>query len=141
MARILVAEDEADMAMGLRDNLEFEGYEVVVVGDGEAALRAVTEHNPDLLLLNEPLPAFRENPGEFWGIVNELKRMGKGILLTTSDPDAIGEDVDRIDVLYGGVILDSGSPLEVIGRVREAGWPPPRRMYGGFAVNEGRDIE
>ena len=35
MARILVAEDEPDMAMGLRDNLQFEGYEVLEARDGE----------------------------------------------------------------------------------------------------------
>lgn len=56
MARILIAEDEADMATGLRDNLEFEGYEVIVVGDGEAALKAVADHNPDLLLLDIMMP-------------------------------------------------------------------------------------
>ena len=34
MPRILIAEDEADMAAGLRDNLQFEGYDVVVAGEG-----------------------------------------------------------------------------------------------------------
>ena len=47
MARILIAEDEADIAMGLRDNLEFEGYEVTIAADGEAALEAVERENPD----------------------------------------------------------------------------------------------
>jgi len=56
MARILVAEDESDMAMGLRDNLQFEGYEVVVAEDGEAALTAATTRNPDLILLDIMMP-------------------------------------------------------------------------------------
>lgn len=56
MARILVAEDEADMAMGLRDNLQFEGYEVIVAEDGEAALAAATQHSPDLILLDIMMP-------------------------------------------------------------------------------------
>ena len=56
MARILVAEDESDMAMGLRDNLQFEGYEVVVAEDGEAALIAATTKNPDLILLDIMMP-------------------------------------------------------------------------------------
>lgn len=56
MSRILIAEDEADMAMGLRDNLQFEGYEVIVVGDGEAAVKAVTESSPDLVLLDIMMP-------------------------------------------------------------------------------------
>ena len=56
MARILVAEDEADMAMGLRDNLQFEGYDVIVAGDGEAALDAAIQHTPDLILLDIMMP-------------------------------------------------------------------------------------
>ncbi len=56
MPRILIAEDEKDMAMGLRDNLQFEGYEVVIAEDGEAAMKAVDEHNPDLVLLDIMMP-------------------------------------------------------------------------------------
>ncbi|MGD2108813.1 MAG: response regulator transcription factor [Phycisphaerae bacterium] len=56
MARILVAEDESAMAMGLRDNLQFEGYEVIVAEDGEAALQAATTQNPDLILLDIMMP-------------------------------------------------------------------------------------
>ncbi len=56
MARILVAEDEADMAMGLRDNLQFEGHEVIVAVDGEAALTAATSQSPDLILLDIMMP-------------------------------------------------------------------------------------
>ena len=56
MARILIADDEADMVTGLRDNLQFEGYEVIVASDGEAALRAATEKSPDLVLLDIMMP-------------------------------------------------------------------------------------
>ncbi|MCP4245742.1 MAG: response regulator transcription factor [bacterium] len=56
MARILIAEDEPDMLMGLRDNLQFEGYEVLEARDGEEAVRLVTEQRPDLLLLDVMMP-------------------------------------------------------------------------------------
>ena len=56
MARILIADDEAGMVTGLRDNLQFEGYEVVVANDGEAALKAATTQNPDLVLLDIMMP-------------------------------------------------------------------------------------
>jgi len=56
MARILIAEDEQDMAAGLRDNLQFEGYEVLIANDGEAALRLATTSNPDLVLLDIMMP-------------------------------------------------------------------------------------
>jgi DNA-binding response OmpR family regulator len=42
--------------MGLRDNLQFEGYEVIVVGDGEEAVKAVAEQSPDLVLLDIMMP-------------------------------------------------------------------------------------
>ncbi len=56
MARILIAEDEPDMAMGLRDNLQFEGYEVLEAADGEKALEIAKTQRPDLILLDIMLP-------------------------------------------------------------------------------------
>lgn len=56
MAKILIAEDEQDMAMGLRDNLQYEGYEVIVTHDGEMALDAIQKESPDLLLLDLMMP-------------------------------------------------------------------------------------
>ncbi|MDO8632602.1 MAG: response regulator transcription factor [Phycisphaerales bacterium] len=56
MARILIADDEADMVTGLRDNLQFEGYDVIVAADGESALKAATTQSPDLVLLDIMMP-------------------------------------------------------------------------------------
>ena len=56
MARILIADDEADMVTGLRDNLQFEGYEVIVASDGEGALKAATDQSPDLVILDIMMP-------------------------------------------------------------------------------------
>ena len=44
------------MALGLRDNCEYEGYEVTVARDGEAGLAAALEERPDLILLDVMLP-------------------------------------------------------------------------------------
>lgn len=56
MARILIAEDEPDMAMGLQDNLQFEGYEALVAADGEQALALAQNERPDLILLDVMMP-------------------------------------------------------------------------------------
>jgi two-component system alkaline phosphatase synthesis response regulator PhoP len=56
MPRILVAEDEPDMLMGLRDNLQYEGYEVLEARDGEEALDAISRDRPDLVLLDVMMP-------------------------------------------------------------------------------------
>ncbi len=56
MPRILIAEDEPDMAMGLRDNLQFEGYDVVVATDGEQAVELTKAERPDLIMLDVMMP-------------------------------------------------------------------------------------
>jgi two-component system, OmpR family, alkaline phosphatase synthesis response regulator PhoP len=57
MSRLLVVEDEQHLAEGLRFNLEAEGYEVDLVGTGEAALqRLLPEHSYDALILDIMLP-------------------------------------------------------------------------------------
>ncbi len=54
--RILVIEDDAALARVLRDNLVFDGFDVVCVTDGEAALRHVGASAPDLVVLDIMLP-------------------------------------------------------------------------------------
>ena len=56
IARILVAEDNEDLAFGLRNNLEIEGYEVALETDGAAALARVRDFQPDLVVLDLMLP-------------------------------------------------------------------------------------
>jgi two-component system alkaline phosphatase synthesis response regulator PhoP len=54
--KILVVEDESHLARGLQFNLEREGYEVVVAGDGKAALECMREQSFDLMILDLMLP-------------------------------------------------------------------------------------
>ncbi len=56
MARILVIEDEPAMQTGLRDNLEIEGYEVEIAGDGTSGLESLLGHPYDLVILDVMLP-------------------------------------------------------------------------------------
>jgi two-component system alkaline phosphatase synthesis response regulator PhoP len=53
---ILVVEDEAAMLRLLQDNLIYEGYEVLVATDGEAAVEIALRARPDLILLDIMLP-------------------------------------------------------------------------------------
>jgi len=54
--RILIVEDEPSMVAGLRDNFEFEGYEVVTAGDGEAGLERALADSPDIVILDVMMP-------------------------------------------------------------------------------------
>lgn len=56
MAHIVIIEDEPDLAMGLRDNLEFEQHTVAHALTGEEGIALVAEHAPDLVLLDIMLP-------------------------------------------------------------------------------------
>ncbi len=56
MKRIVVVEDNADLAYGLRNNLEIEGYQVEWAADGLEGLRLAREHDPDLIILDLMLP-------------------------------------------------------------------------------------
>src|SRR5438552_17401135 len=55
-SRILIVEDEPAMVAGLRDNFEYEGYEVISAGDGVAGLDCALADNPDLVVLDVMMP-------------------------------------------------------------------------------------
>lgn len=57
MTRVVIAEDEALIRLDLAEMLEDAGYDVVAaVSDGQAAVEAVKEHRPDLVLLDVKMP-------------------------------------------------------------------------------------
>jgi DNA-binding response OmpR family regulator len=53
---VLVVEDDPSIALGLRINLEGEGYEVLSADDGERGLALAVERSPDVILLDVMLP-------------------------------------------------------------------------------------
>jgi DNA-binding response OmpR family regulator len=70
MSRVLVVEDEAHLAQGLRFNLEAEGYSAEVVGDGEAATERLLgkRENFDAIVLDIMLPG-----KDGFSVVSELR--------------------------------------------------------------------
>jgi DNA-binding response OmpR family regulator len=56
MQKILVIEDEKEMASGLKDILEFEGYEVAIAETGKEGLQAIGRKTPDCIILDLMLP-------------------------------------------------------------------------------------
>lgn len=56
MPKILIIEDEPNMVLGIRDSLEYEGYEVSVARDGEEGLNKASAEKTDLILLDVMLP-------------------------------------------------------------------------------------
>jgi two-component system alkaline phosphatase synthesis response regulator PhoP len=116
MARILIADDEQDMAMGLRDNLQFEGYDVLVANDGEKALELATEENPDLVLLDIMMPKL-----DGLEVCRRIRQAGHTIpiLMLT----AKGQEIDIVRGLEVGAddyITKPFSIRELMARVKAA---------------------
>lgn len=55
-SKILIVEDEPAMVAGLRDNFEYEGYEVISAGDGVTGLERALTDSPDLVVLDVMMP-------------------------------------------------------------------------------------
>jgi two-component system alkaline phosphatase synthesis response regulator PhoP len=112
--RILVVEDESDIATVLEGDLKLEGYEVEVVGDGEAATRLAREKPFDLILLDVMLP--RKDGFE---VCRELRRAGLRmpiILLTAKTQEA--EKVMGLDLGADDYVTKPFSPKELRARIR-----------------------
>ncbi len=89
MSRILVVEDNENLAYGLGASLELEGHEVAIAPDGKEGLRYVREWKPDLIVLDVMLP---EIGG--YQVLKTLREEGISspvILLT-----ARGEETDKV---------------------------------------------
>lgn len=74
MTRILVVEDSPDLAFGLRTNLEIEGYDVRVAGDGRTALREFDDFRPDLVVLDLMIPELNG-----YGVLQALRERGSSV--------------------------------------------------------------
>ncbi|MBI5630062.1 MAG: response regulator transcription factor [Elusimicrobia bacterium] len=112
-AKILVVEDDRNIAKVLRYNLEKEGYAVVSCFDGEAGLEAFRKENPDLAILDLMLPKL--NGFEFCKAARQGSRTP--ILMLT----ARKEEVDRILGLEMGAddyVTKPFSVRELLARVK-----------------------
>ena len=89
MARILVVEDEAHLAKGIRFNLEADGYEVEVIADGALALKALLEPNGfDLVLLDVMLPGM-----DGFQVARRMREAGNFVPVLMLTAKSLPEDV------------------------------------------------
>ncbi len=113
MTRILVVEDNPDLAYGLRNNLEIEGYEVEVVDDGRQGLARARTGGPDLIILDLMLPGL-----DGYRVLRALRDDGRRmpVLILT----ARGEEADKVRGLRLGAddyVTKPFGVLELLARV------------------------
>ena len=128
MSRILLIEDNSDLAFGLRNNLEIEGYEVATVADGMTGLKAFAKVNPDLVILDLMLPEL-----DGFRVLRSLRQDGHTtpVLLLT----AKGEEADKVRGLRMGAddyVTKPFGLLELLARVEAL----LRRTHGAGAATE-----
>lgn len=121
--RILLVEDEPDMVLGLKDNFEFEGYEVLTAADGAAGLERARAYKPDLVVLDIMLPKLSGLE-----VCKALRGEGfdKPIIMLT----ARGQEIDKVVGLELGAddyVTKPFSIRELLARVRAI----LRRSEGG----------
>lgn len=89
MPKILICEDEPAMRMGLKDNLEFENYEVDTAEDGETGLNKILDNQYDLIILDVMMPKMSG-----FDVCKSARKKGitTPIILLT----AKGEEIDKV---------------------------------------------
>lgn len=89
MTKILIVEDEPNMRLGLKDNLEFEGFDVEIAEDGKDGLTKILENNYDLVIMDVMMP----NMSGF-DVCRNVRKSGvtTPIILLT----AKGEEIDKV---------------------------------------------
>ena len=95
MTRILIIEDNPDLAFGLRSNLEIEGYDVSIASTGAAGLEQARSQEPDLLILDVMLPEM-----DGFEVLRSFRAMNSStpVLMLT----ARGDELDKVRGLRSG---------------------------------------
>ena len=114
MTKILIVEDEPNMVAGLRDNFEFEGYEVLSAYDGAEGLARALADSPDLVLLDVMMPKMSG-----LDVCKQLKakRPSIPIIMLT----ARGQEIDKVVGLELGAddyVTKPFSIRELVARVK-----------------------
>jgi DNA-binding response OmpR family regulator len=143
MSHVLIVEDNRNLATGLRNNLEIEGYAVVVATDGAEALAAVHERTPALVILDLMLPGDADG----YRVLRTLREEGYAmpvIILT-----ARGEEAEKVRGFRLGAddyVTKPFGLMELLARVAahlrrsaepHAADPGERFMFGDVCVNPG----
>jgi len=114
MPKILIVEDDRDIAFGLEEDLARHGHQVETVGDGEQAVRRGREHGWDLIILDLKLP--RKDGFE---VCRELRQAGFKtpiIMLTAKTHEA--EKILGLELGADDYVTKPFSPRELRARIQ-----------------------
>ncbi len=111
MAHVLVVDDEPDILLLMRINLEGRGHRVTLAADGEMALQRVAADLPDLVVLDVMMPVM-----DGWGVLESLGRTGVQIpVVVVSAKQDVGDTRKALEL---GADQHLGKPFELEALVR-----------------------
>jgi two-component system, OmpR family, response regulator MprA len=147
--RVLVVEDDDEIAQVLQRSLRLEGYEVRVAADGEAALDQSAAFNPDLVILDLGLPKL-----DGMEVARRLRSADDVPILMLTARDALESRVEGLDAGADDYLVKPFERQELLARLRALlRRRPPRGsasvIVGDLALNPdthevsrgGRDID
>ncbi len=112
--RVLVVDDDRAVRDSLRRSLEFNGYEVVLAGDGAEGLVAVGSHHPDVVVIDVMMPRLD-------GIetTRALRAAGNDVpILVLTARDAVGDRVEGLDAGADDYLTKPFALEELLARLR-----------------------
>ena len=113
MGKILVADDDENIAELLRLYLEKEGYSVVIANDGEEAINIFAPENPDLVLLDIMMPKL-----DGWQVCREIRKKSNCPIIMIT---AKGETFDKVLGLELGAddyVVKPFDSKEIVARIK-----------------------
>lgn len=136
MRRVLIVEDDPSIAIGLRINLEGEGYRVTTAEDGERALMLARKDTPDLIILDVMLP--RMNGFE---VLDTLRREGhKMPIIVLSAKSGEMDKVTGLELGAEDYVAKPFSLAELLARVKAALRRGPRPVDAVHTVHLFSDV-
>lgn len=106
MPKILLAADQQDLLEMMQTSLQMAGHEVITAGDGEAALQAAGQSQPDLIVLDAYLPVL--NGLDACSRILENDPQARILLISGAD-----EAEERSDAKNAGARAHLGKPFEL----------------------------
>jgi two-component system, OmpR family, response regulator MprA len=129
--RVLVVEDDTDIAGVLRRSLDKEGYEVRVAGDGEAALDQAGDFEPDAVVLDLGLPKI-----DGVEVCRRLRNGGDVPILILTARDALEARVEGLDSGADDYLVKPFEREELLARLRALLRRRPPRGSGFLVVDD-----
>ena len=112
-ARVLIVEDDDDIAQVLQRSLRLEGYETRIAGDGEAALGAADDFVPDLVVLDLGLPKL-----DGMEVARRLRAADDVPILMLTARDALESRVEGLDAGADDYLVKPFERQELLARLR-----------------------